>query len=546
MQKDLAPIVLFIYNRPEHTLKTLEALQKNDLASESILFVFADGPKEYASKEDLLKIKAARDVVKSGNWCKEVRLVESQQNKGLADSIITGVTKVVNVYGKVIVLEDDLISSVGFLRYMNKALKLYEEDENVMHVAAHIFETDFNLPETFFYNSASCWGWGTWSRAWKYLNIDAKQLLEKLKKHPNYFMFDLGRGYLDQLEGNIKGLINTWAIKWNANVFLNDGLCLHPCKTLTNNIGVGGDATNTISMDSRIVNQKMTEYINVERIALTENKTIYRALANYYKKSLWGNLKEKIRPFLQTKHIKNKVKNILKHYGEWTAQSPSTRNWALIRYQIKKKNIIRYLFNSNFDSSFYKEHQGLRNGYNEIAKIIIDFTRIKTACDFGCGNGYVISYLKNNEIKVLGLDGSEDVLSIADKNIVDNIKIADFRILQDFGTYDLVLSMEVAEHLKNKHSKVFIKNLIKHSTKYIIFSAALPGQWGDGHVNCRPREFWIKIFQEYGWEYDLVATEAFADVIHNNKIITEHLPWLINNFSLFKISKDITYYGPAL
>jgi 2-polyprenyl-3-methyl-5-hydroxy-6-metoxy-1,4-benzoquinol methylase len=310
---------------------------------------------------------------------------------------------------------------------------------------------------------------------------------------------------------------------------------------LTRNIGFGEDATHTFQTNPNAKSQKFVDYIKVERIQLKESDIIHRALANYFKKSLWQILKDNMKSLLRVRLIKDKIKKVYDKYSDWKGRSPSTRNFGLIKYHIKKKNIFKYLFNSNFDSSFYKEHEDLRNGYDEIAKTIIEFTEIKSACDFGCGNGYVISYLKNEGITVLGLDGSKDVLKIADKSIVDHIRIADFRQLQNFGTYDLVISMEVAEHLKDRYSKVFIENLIKHSTKYIIFSAALPGQWGEGHINCRPREFWIKIFQDCGWHYDPVATESFKNVMHDNKTITKYLPWLIDNFSLFKISKQVDY-----
>ena len=139
MHNDLAPIVLFVYNRPAHTLSVLESLKTNAFAAESILYVFSDGPKENASAEDFEKITKVRSIVKEQKWCKEVQLIESPINKGLAKSVIEGVTKIVNTYGKIVVLEDDLIVAEGFLKYMNDALNKFEKDEPVMQISGYCF-----------------------------------------------------------------------------------------------------------------------------------------------------------------------------------------------------------------------------------------------------------------------------------------------------------------------------------------------------------------------------------------------------------------------
>ena len=102
----LAPIVLFTYNRPWHTRQTIEALQKNHLASESVIFIFSDGPK---TKEDEPKVEEVRKFLKTIQGFKQIEIIEREKNWGLAKNIIDGVTKVVNEYGKVIVLEDDII-----------------------------------------------------------------------------------------------------------------------------------------------------------------------------------------------------------------------------------------------------------------------------------------------------------------------------------------------------------------------------------------------------------------------------------------------------
>jgi len=157
----LAPVALFVYNRTDHVQRTLKSLMVNELADRSDLYIFSDGPRENASEKQIQKIKEVRNLIREKKWCGKVEIIERKENLGLAVSIISGVTEVVNTYGKIIVLEDDLILSPGFLNYMNDGLSLYESDNRVFHIAGHIFETNHELPDTFFYNETSCWGWGT-------------------------------------------------------------------------------------------------------------------------------------------------------------------------------------------------------------------------------------------------------------------------------------------------------------------------------------------------------------------------------------------------
>ncbi len=181
---NLAPIVLFVYNRPWHTEQALNALMQNELAGQSVLYIYADGPKENPGDEQLKNIEEVRKVIRWQQWCKEVIIIEADNNKGLAASIVDGVTEIVNKHEKVIVLEDDIVTSVGFLKYMNEALTLYKDDERVLEVSAFMFPIQSaGLPDTFFYNANSCWGWGTWKRAWKYYNNDALDLYKKLKEN---------------------------------------------------------------------------------------------------------------------------------------------------------------------------------------------------------------------------------------------------------------------------------------------------------------------------------------------------------------------------
>ena len=150
----LAPITLFTYNRLWHTQQTIEALRNNELADVSELFLFSDGPKSEADRE---KVQSVREYLKSVTGFKKVAVVERDRNLGLAQSIISGVTEFVNKYGRVIVLEDDMLTSPFFLRFMNDALEFYKDEEKVISIHGYMYPVKAELPETFFLKGADCW-----------------------------------------------------------------------------------------------------------------------------------------------------------------------------------------------------------------------------------------------------------------------------------------------------------------------------------------------------------------------------------------------------
>ncbi|WP_242919064.1 glycosyltransferase family 2 protein [Pontibacter liquoris] len=284
----MAPIVLFVYNRPDHTLKTLEALSNNYLADESVLYIFADGPKADITVEALEEINLTRKVLRKKQWCKEVVIIESKTNKGLADSIVDGITKVINDHGRVIVLEDDIVTSTGFLNYMNKALSQYESEEQVYHIAGHFHPVPCSLPELFFYNVNSCWGWATWKRAWDNFIWDIYTLNEKLKTSKNFTKrnFNKGQGtaFSEQLEANVTGDLHTWAIRWHASIFLHNGFCLHPGKSLVRNIGFDGSGEHC-GMDKRYLYQEVTDSVAIKSIPLVESDYVIQCISEYYSSS---------------------------------------------------------------------------------------------------------------------------------------------------------------------------------------------------------------------------------------------------------------------
>ncbi len=238
-----APVLLFVYNRPDHVKRTVEALQHNTLAAQSNLYVYSDGARDESQQA---AVNEVRQFVRTITGFKSVTIIERPKNWGLARSIIDGVSIRVNEAGKVIVLEDDLITAPYFLQFMNDALALYENEPRVGHIQGCDFTQDPSLPDTFLIKWTGSWGWGTWKRAWKYFNSDGRALLDELERRNLTYTFDFNGkyGYTRMLRRQIEGKNNSWAIRWNASLFLNDMLSLNVGKSLVQNEGFDGSGTN--------------------------------------------------------------------------------------------------------------------------------------------------------------------------------------------------------------------------------------------------------------------------------------------------------------
>ena len=203
MTNTYAPILLFVYNRPEHVRRNIQALLKNELAAESELFIYSDAAKDETSQA---AVKEVRAFIRSIQGFKKITITERAENWGLARSIIDGVTTQINRYGRVIVLEDDLVVAPHFLQFMNDALETYRDEERVGHIQACDFTHDPSLPDTFLIKWTGSWGWGTWDRAWKHFNADGKALLTELESRKLTYTFDFNGkyGYTRSCAGKLK------------------------------------------------------------------------------------------------------------------------------------------------------------------------------------------------------------------------------------------------------------------------------------------------------------------------------------------------------
>lgn len=290
----LAPIVLFTYNRPRHTRQTIEALQKNQYAAESDLIIYSDGPQNQSVSHG---VEETRLYIKTITGFKSIIIVERDINRGLANNIIDGVTTVVNAYERVIVLEDDLLTSPFFLKYMNEALNLYEDEQNVACIHGYIYPVKGDLPETFFIKGADCWGWATWKRAWDIFEVDGSILLSQLleEKRESEFDFDGSYPYMKMLRKQIKGKVGSWAIRWYASAFLKNKFTLYPGHSLVYYNGSDGSGTN-----STISNEFVTELapvpIKLVKMPVEESILGRRLITHYFRYTMRI---EKLKSFLR-------------------------------------------------------------------------------------------------------------------------------------------------------------------------------------------------------------------------------------------------------
>jgi hypothetical protein len=297
----LAPIALFVYNRPELTRSTLEHLARNEEASRSRLYVFCDGPKPGSSPAQLAKIREVQEVVRQKPWCGEMKIIQSDVNRGLANSVIRGVTQVVREHGKVIVLEDDLSVSAYFLRYMNEALQMYETDKRVLVIHGYVYPV--KLPAsvtstTFFTRDPGCWGWATWRRAWEFFEPDTRRLytLIRLKGLRKPFTFWGGYPYMRMLRQQMAGKVDSWAIRWRAVAYLHDKLTLYPTVSLVRHDGNVPEATHHYTGEKDYTYTEISPNpVVLEKIPIENNEEAERAFGWFLKKYSGMSIRSKIK-----------------------------------------------------------------------------------------------------------------------------------------------------------------------------------------------------------------------------------------------------------
>lgn len=297
--KELAPIILFVYNRPSHTKEVIKGLLSNPEAKDSMLFVFADGPKQNASKENIERIKATRDYIHTISGFKDIIIDESQSNRGLANATIRGCTMVINKYGKMIVLEDDDVPSPFFLSYINRCLDKYYENDYVWCVSGY---TDTTLlppkqdgDDLFYVNRPSSWGFGTWKRCWDKVIWDIPTLKGLFSFQSIISKYNKWAG-LDAsgiMLGLFEGCNSSWSVRYNFAAFLNRAVTILPNKTLITNTGLDGSGTHCGIQD---VHQLQT----MDRDVIIPDNIKFDKIRNHllWKTFIPQTLKGKVRYFI--------------------------------------------------------------------------------------------------------------------------------------------------------------------------------------------------------------------------------------------------------
>ncbi|MFZ2322425.1 MAG: hypothetical protein WAV89_01885 [Ignavibacteriaceae bacterium] len=258
----LFPIILFVYNRPEHTKKTVEALQLNQFAEESVLHIFSDGNK---NENDKKSVEEVRDYISTINGFKEIKIILRDRTLGLANSVISGVTEVINEYGKAIVLEDDIVTSPYFLKFMNEALDFYEKDKKIYSISGYSFPIKIpkSYPHQVYISSrASSWGWATWQDRWRRADWNPEKSFNVYdKKELRNIMDRAGKDLAPMLLKSIEGKIDSWAVKVAFTQLKNNSYCLFPVHSLVKNIGADASGTNFV---------KSTKKYEVEFFSINE------------------------------------------------------------------------------------------------------------------------------------------------------------------------------------------------------------------------------------------------------------------------------------
>ena len=243
--KNLAPIVLFVYNRISHTKKTVDSLRKNELAADSHLYIFSDGAKSNRDKD---LVDEVRGFISKIDGFKSVTIIKRESNFGLADNIISGVSEVIQNYSKVIVLEDDIVCSKTFLIFMNKLLAEYETNNSIFSVTGYTFP--IKIPDDYEFDvylasRASSWGWGTWLDRWEKVDwkVNDYQNFIKDKQAVNDFN-EGGEDLAAMLNEQMAGKIDSWSIIWTYSHFINNAYCVYPVKSRVKNIGTDRSGTH--------------------------------------------------------------------------------------------------------------------------------------------------------------------------------------------------------------------------------------------------------------------------------------------------------------
>lgn len=315
---EFAPIVLFTFNRLEHTKKTIEALKKNTLAKQSDLIIFSDGPR---NKDEEQVIVNVRDYLHTIDGFKSTTIIESDINKGLAKSVIEGVSSIINEFGKVVVLEDDLVTSKYFLEYMNNALVTYQKRDDIWSISG--YTPNIQIPDSYeesvyLIRRGASWGWATWKDRWNLNDWEIKDYDEFKKNKKMIREFNLaGNDMAPMLNDQMEGRINSWAIRWGYNQFRLNKWTVYPIKSYVKNIG--NDLSGTHTSITNKYNVNLSDEVFLLNTDIEINEELCKNFKRFYDLNISGYIGiviKKVGLYRQGRKFRNDILKLVKRVEE--------------------------------------------------------------------------------------------------------------------------------------------------------------------------------------------------------------------------------------
>jgi FkbM family methyltransferase len=516
--ENLAPIVLFVYNRPLHTQKVVEALLKNDEAKYSNLFVFSDAAKNEEAKE---KVEQVRNYIKTISGFKSITIKEQAKNQGLAKSIIDGVTEVVNRFGKIIVLEDDIETSPYFLKFLNDALNFYENEKRVWVITGYNYPINTDkLPKIVFSYFYSCWGWGIWADRWKFFDKNPDKYITLISKKDIYkFDYYGTMEQFSQITKNNTGELNTWAVFLYAEMFVNKGLCLFPAKSLVKNIGFDNSGVHCGESEFLGNNYALEKPVyDFSAIPTKETKLYVKMVRKLFQKQKIRSAMTKCRKRLKklTLRISNVFKNkspaVFKcesikwfgnEYGGFYICRDIIKNDEIIVYSagvgedisfdldiINEYNhckifafdptpkSIEWIKKQNLPVNYYFSHYGISNKTGE-EEMFLPKNK-----DHVSGSIYESDHLAKEDKIIVQMKCIEDIIKENNHSYIDIIKMdiegSEFSVLQSLNWDEINCGQIVIEFHERffKNEKTLINKAIKklRENNYYCFAVSSTNQ----------------------------------------------------------------------
>ena len=464
--KNLAPIAIFTYTRLEALKKTIKFLKKNKIAKFSEIYIFSDC---YKNKIDQPYVNSVRKYLKSIKGFKKINLILRKENYGLAKNITKGINTIIKKRKKIIVLEDDIIVSSNFLEYMNDALIRYENDKKIWHINSWNYEISAPDVEynTFFTRHMNCWGWATWENRWKYFKKEPNKIIKKFDKESIFkFNIENNLNYYSQLKRNKEGKINTWAIFWYANIFLQNGLCLSPIKTLSRNIGFDDHAEHQPNEDNSF------NHINKKFFSIKSNKFVYPKLIKenlYVLKKIISYIKNQKKERSLFKKLIYKIVNNLS-FNSFSAANFFCKNILWSNYKSFKINKFKIKSFKNQKNVNLSQSPSFKLLFNAISNYKLKYKSIpKKILDVGGGLGenfLILEKIYKTKINCTILE-NETLVDLIKKNKINHCNfISDIKKIPKKERFDMIIFSASLEYIENPY--IILKELSNLTKKIIV------------------------------------------------------------------------------